>query len=50
MDNGARDELNRDLVEVMECSRSLAQVRVPASSQARVDREVEAAINPPLAT
>jgi len=44
MDNGARDNLARDLVEAMQELRSLAQVRVPASSQARVDREVEAAI------
>ena len=44
MDNGARDELNRDLVEAMQELCSLAQVRVSASSQARVDRAVEAAI------
>jgi hypothetical protein len=44
MDNGARDDLDRDLVETMRELRSLAQVRVPASSRARVDREVESAI------
>ena len=44
MDNGARDELDRDLVEAMQELRSLAQVPVPASSQVRVDRAVEAAI------
>lgn len=44
MDNGARDDLDRDLFEVMRELRALAQAPVPASSQERVDREVEAAI------
>jgi hypothetical protein len=45
MDNGARDELNRDLVAAMQELRSLARVPVPATSRERVDREVEAAIS-----
>ncbi|MCD6056998.1 MAG: hypothetical protein K0Q89_528 [Thermomicrobiales bacterium] len=45
MDNGARDDLDRGLVEAMRELRSLAQIRVPTSSQKRVDREVEAAIS-----
>jgi hypothetical protein len=45
MDNGARDELNRDLVEAMQELRSLARVPVPATSRERIDREVEAAIS-----
>ncbi len=45
MNNAARDDLDRGLVDAMQELRSLAQVRVPASSQARVDREVAAAID-----
>jgi hypothetical protein len=45
MDNSVRDDRDRGLVEAMQELRALAQVQVPVSSQARVDREVEAAIN-----
>jgi hypothetical protein len=45
MDNGTRDDRDRDLDEVMQELRTLAQVPVPIASHARVDRAVAAAIS-----
>jgi hypothetical protein len=45
MDNGARDDRDRDLDAVMGELRSLAQIPVPAASHARIDHAVAAAIS-----
>lgn len=45
MDNGARDERDRDLDEVMRELQTLAQVPLSVASHARVDRAVAAAIS-----
>jgi hypothetical protein len=45
MDNGARDDRDRDLDAVMRELRSLAQIPVPAASHARIDHAVAAAIS-----